>query len=231
MPCRSMLRSSRSSAGCASRASVVTPVTGLSCPSRTLTSSTASPAALRTRWPSTRQRRSSCARARATSVSNISPALYELCTSTPPKVDVAAFTMIAFTAKTTPKKATSHTRTARPVSSRGRLAVAIAAPRGWSEKMVTHLRHFDGIDVDQAEQDRSRRRGRRVAVIGNRHAHFARSVRPDVDELLAVRARRQADEVDQRRRNTIDAEDKIAMLELLVDDADCVGIAQRAVGQ
>src|SRR3954454_3158345 len=189
------------------------PATGLPAASRTAMSSAASPAASLAICPSTLQCSSSCAWARAASCSNCSPALYELCVSTPPKVGVAAFTMIPLTANTSPKKASSHSRTARPVSSRGFLSFDILRLRSRPEEVIAHLRHVAGIDVDQAEQDRGRGRRRVRAVVRHGDAHLARLVGTDIDELAPVRARREPDEINQRGRQPLDAEDEVAVLE------------------
>ncbi len=81
--------------------------------------------------------------------------------------------------------------------------------------------------------NRIERRGRRRAraVIGHHDAHFLGLVGADGNQLAAVGARRQADEIHQRRGQAVHADDEVAVFELLVDDADGVAVAQRAVRQ
>src|SRR5665647_3223926 len=230
-----MTRSSRSSAGCASRASAVRPESGAPCASRAVTSSTATPALSRASLPVTCQCSASCRCTRPTSCSNCRPARYELSVSTPPKVEIAARTSTPFTAKTMPKNATSHCNTWRPVKMRACFCLAsgtacIGSVTSWPEKVVARRGLFTGRRIGQAEDDAGRSR-RRVAVIGHQHAHFAGLVGTDIDKLAAVGARQQADEIGQRRGQPFDADDELAMLELLVDDADGVAVAQRADGR
>jgi hypothetical protein len=66
------------------------------------------------------------------------------------------------------------------------------------------------------------------AVIGDRDAHLARLVGAYVDKLASIRARRQADEIDQRRWDAVNTEYEIAMLQPLIDDADGIGVALRS---
>src|SRR5665213_55045 len=115
----------------------------------------------------------------------------------PRNVEVAACTRIPLTANTTAKKPTNHSRTARPVSSRGlrREALMAGSPSG-PEEVVAHFSDLAGIDVDQFEQNGGRGRRRRRAVVGDHDAHFAGLVGADRYQLAAVLARRQADEID-----------------------------------
>src|SRR3974390_2978924 len=72
---------------------------------------------------------------------------------------------------------------------------------------------------------------RRQAVVGHYHANFVSLVGTDVEPRFAVLARRYADQIDQRRRQAVEAEREFAPLELLIDDADGVAIAHRTVRQ
>src|ERR1035437_1877595 len=231
-----MTRSSRSSAGCASRASAVRPESGAPCASRAVTSSTATPALSRASLPVTCQCSPSCRCTRPTSCSNCRPALYELVVSTPPKVEIAARTSTPFTAKTMPKNATSHCNTARPVKMRACFCLAcgaacIGSVTSWSEKVVAHFGDLSGIRVDQLEQHRSRRRWRSRAVVGQHDTYFLGLVGADRDQLAAVGALRLAHKIDERRRQTVNADNELTIFKLFVDDADGVAVAQRTVGQ
>src|SRR6187431_1348999 len=115
--------------------------------------------------------------------------------------------MMAFTSETTPKNAIRQIRTMRPVTGRGHLAAwKIISSSCRRAEIVARGCALAGRYIVEMERDRGRSR-RHVGIVGDEHAHLARLVRADVDDETAVRTR--LHDVDQRSRQTRDAERKL----------------------
>src|SRR5581483_8513341 len=96
------------------------------------------------------------------------------------------------------------------------------------EEIVGGLHGMAVAEIGGDERDRLRRRRRRV-VDAHYRAELARLVRPDLDDLL-IAVTLTADDLEPRPRRPGKRHGKTAMVGMLVEDPERVGVADAAVG-
>lgn len=90
--------------------------------------------------------------------------------------------------------------------------------------MIAYFSSLAGVDVDQLEEDGGRCGRWRGAVVSHHKAYFLGLIWPHRNKLAAIGARRQAHEINQCRGQSINTDDEITILQLLIHDANSIAI-------
>src|SRR5271163_603485 len=138
--------------------------------------------------------------------------------------------------KTTPKEPTSANSTPRPVQRRGVRSVSPSRSRiGYissrADKVVGGAGDGTAGGRNDAECERDGGIRRQLLVRGHQDAHLARLIRTNIDNRLALGLRGAADDLDRRVGKAEDLKSVALRLDCLIEDADYITVAYRAVGQ